>query len=470
MSIESDALETMRRGQQDYIWHGTHVLDMRPEWVWHGMRAMAESLRDNEKTCVYAGHGVSKTYSLARFCLSFLFTHPPCTVITTAPTSAQVEELLWREIRQCHSEAKVQPLGGQITRTKLDLQEQTGFRWFALGFATKPDTVTHEATAFQGYHNDNMLIAYDEAAAILPEIWRASLHIGAPYKRWLTVGNATAASGDFAACNRDPSWHKINLSVLDTPNYKQDKQVIPGVYGRDYVRQIEERYGRDSDEFRVRVLGQISEKPCEGAYYFPAFNRLESQKKLGKFPAVQGVPVNTVWDPGYTTAIWFYQVLGSKIRILHCYEESGWDMADYAVYLAKLKNERGWTYGKHFSPSDIKSNAYRLVDKRGLLELAALEGLTFTLLGYETAKIDGIDRVKAMLPDCEFNTEDSGCQFGVDNLKSYHEKVNKAMSTEEQLIFTGVPAEDGPQHVADAFRYLSKAVKHKGYFDGVFPK
>jgi hypothetical protein len=32
------------------------------------------------------------------------------------------------------------------------------------------------------------------------------------------------------------------------------------------------------------------------------------------------------------------------------------------------------------------------------------------------------------------------------------------MSTEKETIYLGVPAKDGPEHGADAFRYASKAV------------
>jgi hypothetical protein len=37
----------------------------------------------------------------------------------------------------------------------------------------KTDTVTEQATRFQGFHNENVLILFDEAAGILREIWEA---------------------------------------------------------------------------------------------------------------------------------------------------------------------------------------------------------------------------------------------------------------------------------------------------------
>ena len=78
----------------DPIGFGCDVLDMRREFVWDKMVEVSESVRDHQRTCVFAGHGVSKTYNLARIALWFLFTHKPSTVITTAPIFDQVEKLL----------------------------------------------------------------------------------------------------------------------------------------------------------------------------------------------------------------------------------------------------------------------------------------------------------------------------------------------------------------------------------------
>jgi hypothetical protein len=208
----------------------TEILGLPPEYYWSAMELINESVVENEKTCVYAGHGVSKTFDAARLALFFLFNYVPSTVITTAPTAYQVKELLWRELASAYFNAKV-PLGGHLTQMELDLQVETGLRWFAIGFSTRTDTVTAEATKFQGYHNDHMLLVFDEGAGIMPEIWRAGQHIGAPFKRWLAIGNAVSATGDFAACSKDASWHCLNISVKDTPNFKAGRTVIPGVYG-----------------------------------------------------------------------------------------------------------------------------------------------------------------------------------------------------------------------------------------------
>jgi len=157
---------------------------------------------------------VSKTYELARIALTFLFTHKPSTVISTAPTFDQVEKQLWKEIHTAHTNAKI-PLGGKLTSTQLDIDPNR--KWFAYGFATKPDTVTGEATEMQGYHNEWVLIIFDEAAGIQPQIWKAveSL-LTNPQCKIIACGNPTSSTGTFADLDNDPTWNHINISVLDT--------------------------------------------------------------------------------------------------------------------------------------------------------------------------------------------------------------------------------------------------------------
>lgn len=454
--------DLIKHGREDYIWFFVNALDVNPNHIWDGMRVMADSLRDNDKTCVYAGHGVSKTYSLARLALAFLFCYPPATVVTTAPTDTQVKDLLWREIREAHSNARI-PLGGNLTTRMLDMQEQTGLRWFATGFSTRPDTVTREATAFQGYHNDHLLVIFDEAAGILPEIWKAAHYIGAPYKRWIAVGNPTSATGDFASCNKNPTWTKLNLSVLDTPNYKTGRMIIPGVYGRKYEQDVIDEFGKDSDEYKVRVLGQISKKAFPGAYYFDTFTWLEEQGKIGTGLFNPHYLVHTVCDPGYTTAWWWFQVLPTGlVSVIRYYEDSGRDMPYYADLLARFKQEYGYRYGQHFAPVDVDNNQYKIVDGDGLLEIARQAGINFDVLPYEPYRSVGIERTTRFLKSCRFDSE--GCEIGIDRAKSYHQGINKRMSTDKMVVFTGLPEKDGSDHAADGLRYMSLAVNkvHNG--------
>ena len=113
-----------------------------------------------------------------------------------------------------------------MTKTQLDLDPEQ--KWFAYGFSTKADTVTGEATRMQGYHNKYVLIIFDEAAGIPAAIWKAADHLLTnPNCKIVVVGNPTSSSGAFADCEEDPTWHFIRISVKETPNFKEGKEVTP---------------------------------------------------------------------------------------------------------------------------------------------------------------------------------------------------------------------------------------------------
>jgi hypothetical protein len=442
--------------QRDPIGFFVDVLDVHPDHVWDKMREIAESVRDNPFTVVPAGHSVSKSYTAARLCVWFMMSFPPATVITTAPTATIVEEVIWREIRTSVDNAKLH-LGGKLLTSKWDFQEETGQKWYALGFATKPDTITREATAFQGYHNKHVFILFDEAAGVPSEIWRAADSLFTDdFVRMLAIGNPTALQGEFARVVNDPNWNVINVSVTDTPNFKTGRRIIPGVAGRDFERRYRERYGVDSREYKVRVLGQFADYAVDGAYYAPILRDL---KNRGRFSVEfhPSYPVHTVWDNGYTTSIWFFQEVGQNINIIRFYQDQGPGIEEYIDVLRRLKDKHGYRYGSHFAPFDVDNNSQRSVTGETIRETAENLGFHFTALQREGSVIDGIERTRKFLRSCWFNETD--CQIGIEFLMKYHERQNYAMSTADHPVFTGIPAKDGCDHPADALRYMSKAVQ-----------
>ena len=433
----------------------TDCLDVKPGSYWSKMREMEQAIDAHDRVSIRAGHGVSKTYTMARLALKFLYTRVPSTVITTAPTGAQVKDILWRELRRAHSHAKL-PLGGKLTSLNLDLQAETDEDWFAKGFSTKADTITQEATAFQGYHNDHLFIIFDEAAGIPHEIWNATRHVGAPYKRWVAIGNPTSRVGDFAATFSDPSWHNMSIAVTDTPNFKAGKTLIAGMYGREYEEEIRRDFGVDSDEYRVRVLGELSNKAAQGSYYSVIINSLRKQGLVGG-AEIRHDPtrqVYTVWDVGYTYAVWWFQRGAQGCRFLDYYEDQDTGVADVARVVKEKGIERNYNYGGHYAPADISNNSHRVTTGKTVLEIGRDIGLNFIPLQMERSVQEGIERTRRFLKDCSFA---QNCAFGLNLLEQYHERLNKRMSTPDHLVFTGVADKDGTDHCADAMRYASLA-------------
>jgi len=281
-----EILKFQSKYQKDPVGFMTDCLDVKKENVWGKMVEVAESVRDYQHTAVKAGNSVSKSYVMGRLALWFLFTHYPSTVITTAPSYPQVEEILWREITTAYSNAKI-PLGGKLTKTQLDLQCGEGEKWFAMGFATKPDTVTQQATRVQGFHNVWVLVLFDEGAGILNPIWDAKDKlITSPKHKFVTIGNPTVATGRFVDCFKSSLYNHITISVLETPNYIEDREVIPGLSGRQFEEQVIQKYGKGSDYYKAMITGEIPANDIDSlipiAHIEKAINRMAHPYKFKK--------------------------------------------------------------------------------------------------------------------------------------------------------------------------------------------
>jgi len=450
MTTQQDFID---KYQPDPIGFGCEVLDINPDHVWPKMIELAESVRDYQKTCVFAGHGVSKTYTLARIALWFLFTHKPSTVITTAPIFDQVEKLLWKEIHTAHSQAKI-PLGGNMTKTQLDIDPDQ--KWFAYGFSTKADTVTGEATRMQGYHNAHVLIIFDEAAGIPAAIWKATESLLTdPNCKIIAVGNPTSASGAFADCESDPTWHFVRISVKDTPNFKLGKKIIPEISGREYEEMIRRKYGEESIEYGIRIKGEKPEY-TQGTYLGKWLNKIESDGQVGTVKFEPTAKVYTVWDYGNVyNAVWFVQFIKEQIRIIDFYYDGeGLGAPKYAVI---LKN-KDYIYGDHFAPPDLwGSNAKSGQTGQFTADVFADLGIRFKKITACSVK-DAIEAARSIVPKCWFSQE---ALEGFTGLKNWRQRKNEALSTPDKPVYFDEPVGDWTRHVGDAFKHLALVYRYE---------
>ena len=434
----------------------TELLGIKEEYLWDKMLEVMHSVRDNERTSVKAGHGVSKSFSAARLALWFLYAYGPrCTVVTTAPTYKQVVDVLWREIADAHATATCK-LPGNITSDKLDIDS----RWFATGFTTRADTVTQQATAFQGYHNDYVLVIFDEAAGIHPKIWEAAegLLISG-HVRFLAIGNPTSGYGDFVDCfELDSGWNQITISVLDTPNYKLDAEVIPGLSGRRFVESSRRKYGENSSFYKSRVLGEIPDS-IEGAIYAKEIRQAIKDGRIREsLPKESSALVHTAWDLGISTgnamAVWFVQIVGPEVHLIDYYEGINEGLAHYIKVIDDKRLENEWIMGRHLAPHDIQQR--ELTNNTTRLDTARAMGISFDVVN-RTLLDDGIESSRQIFNRCWF---DKGkCKLGLKALAEYKWKRIESVSSDARPVYSPKPQHDAASNGSDAFRTM--AVAHK---------
>lgn len=139
-------------------------------YLWDKLLEICEQMEKNRRLVIPSGHGIGKTWIVARLALWFLYSFYPAKVITTAPTWPQVEKLLWTEIANAYNKSKF-PLGGRLLQTDLKIEED----WFATGISTSAKVSERDfgASKFQGFHSPNLLVILDEGPGVEHSIWTA---------------------------------------------------------------------------------------------------------------------------------------------------------------------------------------------------------------------------------------------------------------------------------------------------------
>jgi phage terminase large subunit len=224
------------------------------------------SIKNNRITTVRSCHGSGKSFTASRAALWFLEAFEDSIVITTAPTFRQVENVLWREIRGAHSNAK-RPLGGNMLTTRLEFSEN----WYAIGISSK------DSDRIQGFHAKSgyVLVIIDEAAGVDEGVFEAADSIASSLgARILFIGNPTSLSGRFYdSHHRDPTAHRIQISCFDTPNFVNNgirsvkdlmridmnkvEITAPYLITPQWVKEMIIRNGADSPIVQARCFGQF---------------------------------------------------------------------------------------------------------------------------------------------------------------------------------------------------------------------
>lgn len=426
----------------------TDCLDVKEEYIWPKMIEVAESVRDNQKTCIEAGHSVSKDYEISRLGLWFLECFGPnCTVVISGPGNNQVENVFFREVTHAYNHAKV-PLQGKLTSCKLHIED----KWFMIGFTAAEDLGCDENTRTQGFHNEYVLVILTEAAGVPLSVRKAidGLIITSKH-RLVTYGNPTKAQGHFAEDAQDPSFNHINISVLDTPNYKENREIIPGLSGREFVEGVIAKYGADSNEYAIKVLGRRPEFTT-GTYLGRWLARAETQKRVGTIYYDAVSPVYTVSDIGdMYSAWWFVQFIKQRIHLVDFYyDEKGIGLPGYALML----QERKYKYGGHYTLPDVFP--------RGSNQKSSHTG-DYTVdvahnLGIDFVKIDlpAKDEQLRMAQDiCDLCWWSEKAREGFDGLLDWRKRKNEQLSTPAKPVFFDDALKTWGRHCGDAFEGLA---------------
>ncbi len=265
-----------------------------------------------------------------------------------------------------------------------------------------------------------------------------------------------------------PWWRDPQYSIDESVNipsrlekYFEELKVKHGVNlttgQQKWYTLIEADQGDDMKREYPSTPDEAFEQAIEGAYYADQFRKIYKDGRICEGWENEA-DVHTAWDIGVgdSTAIWFYQKIGSEYHLVHHYENSGEPLGHYIKYLEYIGDKKEWSYGNHWAPHDINNREFASKGKtRKQLAKEGVEygGKTYSINFSDTPKLsimDGIEMARQMLANCVFYKE--GTERGVECLEAYRKEWNDKLG-----CWRDNPLHDWSSHSADAFRYMAVA-------------
>lgn len=282
------------------------------EFVWSKQREIAEALRDHRRVAVQSCHSGGKSWLMARLASWWLDTAShvgEAFVVTSAPSFHQVRAILWREIGRAHARGR---LKGRTNQTEWWMP--VGETEEMVAFGRKPADM--DPTGFQGIHARRVLLIFDEACGIPPELWEAGDSLLANEEsKMIAIGNPDDPTSHFAkVCKPGSGWHVIRINAFDTPNFTGE--AIPDalkaqLISKVWVEEKRRSWGEDNPLWIAKVLGEFPENADDGLIPI-AWVRAAQERTLDKTGPIElGVDVGGGGDKSVRGCRW-----GSVFRIL----------------------------------------------------------------------------------------------------------------------------------------------------------
>lgn len=264
------------------------------------LRAMAAP---DARVSVRSGISTGKTTSDAWLCHWLVDCFPHAKGAVTAPTMPQLRDALVAEVRLWHGRKKANFLPPATISNELLTNEAFGsFCVFKTASKEKPE-------ALQGLHADHVLALVDEASGVDDAVFEPLRGAtGRLTTRIAYTSNPTRASGMFHRTQTHSAyrekWVRLVWNSWDSP-----------FSDKDYLQELKDEYGEQSDMYRVRVLGEFpSASPSQLIPTDLVNEAMRRHLRKGQYdfaPVILGVDV--AWEGNDRSSIYLRQGLYSKL-------------------------------------------------------------------------------------------------------------------------------------------------------------
>ena len=242
---ENPFIDFVRTYHSDPVSFVRHVLHVEPDpWQAEFLNTLASGTR---RVSIRSGHGVGKTAAASWSMIWFLLTRYPVKIVCTSPTSAQLMDGLFAEVKLWLKELPEilnNLLEHKSDRIFLKASPTEAFLAARFSRAENPESL-------QGVHSQNVYLLVDEASGVPEQVFEAGYgSMTAENAITVLLGNPTRTSGFFYDTHHKMAdqWWRRKVSCMDSPRVSEK-----------YIEEMKQRYSPESTEFRIRVLGEFPE-------------------------------------------------------------------------------------------------------------------------------------------------------------------------------------------------------------------
>lgn len=240
---ENPFVDFIKRYRHDPVGFVQKVFRVEPDdWQKRFLESIA---RGDRRISVRSGHGVGKSTGASWAMIWYMLTRYPVKVVVTAPTSSQLYDALFAELKRWVKEmpkALQELLDVKSDRIELRPSPTEAFISARTSRAEQPE-------ALQGIHAEHVMLVADEASGVPEAVFEAAAGSMSGHNAvTILLGNPVRSSGYFYETHnrlRD-EWTTLHV------NCEQSKRV-----SKEFVREMALKYGEESNAYRVRVLGEF---------------------------------------------------------------------------------------------------------------------------------------------------------------------------------------------------------------------
>lgn len=252
------------RGPERFV---REVLQAMPDpWQCDVLSAYGRGAR---KITVRSANGPGKTALIAWISAHQLVCRFPQKTAATAPTSAQMYDAYYAELKMWLK--KLPPLLLSLFEIKADRIELIGAR--EMSFLSVKTAKAEQPEALQGLHCDGgfVLLLIDEGSGVPdPIVEAATGSMSGENVTLIVTSNPLRSTGFFHASQTvSKGWDRFHVTAVasETGHYPE------GTYfsarpGKQFVQNVVDEYGVDSNAYRVRCLGEFPKVDFDGIIPF----------------------------------------------------------------------------------------------------------------------------------------------------------------------------------------------------------